>query len=517
MKIRIPDKYRIYPSEAENTDIIFEENKNTVDIYIKSSDDLEKISFRWNFREEEKRNEAVKIMGDAWERSYGELAWKGIEPDRVLPWYFAVSNGSDSIRDFSGRFTECFGVEVQPNAFCSWKYDNWGVTLNMDVKNGKLPVNFNNKTVKLAKVIFSEYREISAFDSLCNFCKEMCPNPLKTDSIVYGSNNWYYAYGNSSAEEIVEDSKLIAELCKGNKNPPYMLIDDGWTPYKTTPPWTPNEKFGDMKILAEKMKETGVIPGIWVRYLNDEKEVLNLPDEAKRGKDKLHLDPTHPLVIKHIVDTTKYLVDCGYKIIKHDFSTFDITLNWGKEMSASVCSCKDGFYDRSKTTAQVIKDFYKLIKDTAGDTLILGCNTVSHLCAGLVEANRIGDDTSGREWAPNRYNGVNTLAFRACQNNAFYVVDADCVGITGKFDWSLNKQWLKMVAESGTSLFVSGKPSEVKGEIYDDLKKEYVYASEQSGSLVPIDWMENNNPCEYYLNGEYVKFNWFSEYGSETF
>lgn len=517
MKFRIPDTYKIYPSESENTEIIFDENDNTCEIYIKSSDNLEFITLRWNFTQDEERKEPVKILGDAWERSYGELAWKGIEPDRLLPWYFAVSNGSDSIRDFEGRYTECFGVEVQPNAFCSWKYDNRGITLILNVKNGNLPINFENRTVNLCKVIFSEYRNISAFDSLCKFCKEMCPSPLVSDTVVYGSNNWYYTYGNSSADEIISDSKIIAELCKDNSNPPYMVIDDGWTPYRTTPPWTPNEKFGDMKVLAQKMKEIGVIPGIWVRFLNDEKHVLDLPDEAKRLENKMYLDPTHPAVKKHIVDTTNYLVDCGYKLIKHDFSSYDITGQWGRTMSASPCKGKEGYYDRTKTTAQIIKEFYKLIKDTAGDTIILGCNTFGHLCAGLCEANRTGDDTSGRAWAPTRFNGVNTLAFRACQNNAFFVVDADCVGIMGKYDWAINSQWLTLVAQSGTSLFVSCKPSEAKDKTYEDLKREYVYASEQNGSIVPIDWMENNNPCEYYLNGKYVKFNWFEEHGAETF
>ena len=43
--------------------------------------------------------------------------------------------------------------------------------------------------------------------------------------------------------------------------------------------------------------------------------------------------------------------------------------------------------------------------------------------------------------------GVNTLAFRLC-HKAFYVPDADCVGITEKIDWKLNREWLKIVANS---------------------------------------------------------------------
>ena len=38
--------------------------------------------------------------------------------------------------------------------------------------------------------------------------------------------------------------------------------------------------------------------------------------------------------------------------------------------------------------------------------------------------NRTGDDTSGRIWERTRRMGVNTLAFRLPQHNAFYHIDA---------------------------------------------------------------------------------------------
>ncbi len=33
----------------------------------------------------------AQILGDAWERSYGELAWESCRPERVLPWYMAIA------------------------------------------------------------------------------------------------------------------------------------------------------------------------------------------------------------------------------------------------------------------------------------------------------------------------------------------------------------------------------------------------------------------------------------------
>lgn len=60
------------------------------------------------------------------------------------------------------------------------------------------------------------------------------------------------------------------------------------------------------------------------------------------------------------------------------------------------------FFDRSRTTAEIILRMYEVILESAGDMVIMGCNTLSHLCAGLVHINRTGDDTSGREWERTR-------------------------------------------------------------------------------------------------------------------
>ena len=78
------------------------------------------IRLRWNFTEEERRNEPVRILGDHWERGYGDLVWRGIEPGRMMPWYILVSNGSDACPDTAGRRTEGFGVRVRPGAICAW-------------------------------------------------------------------------------------------------------------------------------------------------------------------------------------------------------------------------------------------------------------------------------------------------------------------------------------------------------------------------------------------------------------
>jgi alpha-galactosidase len=107
--------------------------------------------------------------------------------------------------------------------------------------------------------------------------------------------------------------------------------------------------------------------------------------------------------------------------------------------------------------------------------------------------------------------GVNTLAFRIAQNNAFFGADADCVGILGKINWKYNSQWLKILSRSGSCLFVSCKPGILSESELDDLREGFKYGSYQDDELIPIDWMESVTPCRYLINGEEVTFDWGDE------
>lgn len=160
------------------------------------------------------------------------------------------------------------------------------------------------------------------------------------------------------------------------------------------------------------------------------------------------------------------------------------------------------------TTAEVINDLYRTIRDAAGASLVIGCNTVSHLSAGQFEICRVGDDTSGTEWARTRKMGVNTLAFRGAQHGAFYVADADCVGVTNAVPWSLNRQWLDLLSRSGTMLFVSLAPDALGADQRRDLKAALALASSPQPLGEPIDWMGSVYPSRWRLRGEDRKYEW---------
>lgn len=532
MKLRFPDLATVYlngktidfggSTVYERDGVYVSLKENTEGLLVQATatgSPLRFVKLRWNLSGDEKRKESVRILGDAWERGYGDLEWRGYVPDRFMPWYFAVSDGSDSNRDFSGRFTECFGVKVRPSALCFWQYDPEGITLWMDLRNGGNGVEPDGRIIDAAVVVFGEYRDMSAFDAISKFCHVMCTDPLTTENVVYGSNNWYYAYGKSSFDEIISDTKFVKSLTDKCENIPYMVIDDGWEPNVCDAPWDRgNERFPDMKRLAEEMSDIGVRPGIWIRYLSDiNRQTPGISDEWRLQRDNQYLDPSHPAVLEHVRNDTQRILNWGYKLIKHDYSTFDIFGKWGIQIQNQVADDGWGFYDRTKTSAEIVLNFYRTIYESAPDTVIIGCNCISHLCAGLVHINRTGDDTSGILWSKTRKLGVNTLAFRLAQNNAFYGADADCVGITEAIPWEQNRLWLKALANSNSPFFVSCKPGILDQGRMQELKEAFKIASKQDNKLVPVDWMENIFPERWELNGNEIHFNWYSKEGIDNF
>jgi alpha-galactosidase len=340
----------------------------------------------------------------------------------------------------------------------------------------------------------------------------MCDNPRLPDHPVYGGNNWYYAYGNSSHGEIMEDSRFISSLSDHSSSRPYMVIDDGWQLASgrgacNGGPWAGNAGFPNMEQLAGEMKEAGVRPGLWFRPLMTAEEVPAEWIRFSTGGGHI-LDPSRPEVLEAVAQTVTSMSGWGFDLLKHDFTTFDLLGQWGFMMKSKPHHLSHPFHDVSRTTAEIITALYRTISDASGRAIILGCNTVSHLSAGLFEIQRTGDDTSGKWWERTRYMGVNTLAFRMPQHNTFYSHDADCVGLTKEVPWELNREWLQLLAGSGTPLFVSADPGVVLKEQRKELRSAFELAAQPLPPGEPLDWLETTCPSRWILNGEEVCFEW---------
>lgn len=515
--IRKPDIINII-CDDENTDAIvnLKISDRKLSVYITAYESYPQfICLRWHH----KFNEQVKIMGDKWERAYADMAWNSLNAEIFMPWYFLTFNGKETV---------CSGVMTQPNSFVSFQCDASGITAWFDVRCGGKGVHLNGRELLAGVLLCEKYNDISPYAAAKQFCKMMCSNPIFPKEPVYGSNNWYYAYGKSSYEEIIRDANVIAELTKENENRPFMVIDDGWSVNSCAGPWRANAQYGDMKKIADEFKEIGVKPGIWFRPLYDVelqekhpewrlKKTINSYGDTRWLKTDNgflgFLDPSVEGVKEYLRKTIRTFKKWGYELIKHDFSTYDMFDEFGFTLNGVIAPNSEwSFSDNTKTSAEIVLDFYRLFREEAGDMIIIGCNTISHLCAGLVEVNRIGDDTSGNSWSRTRAYGVNSLAFRMCQNDTFYKVDADCVGIRGELiDWKLNRQWLDLLAKSGSPLFVSAQPDSLTEEMKKDLEDAFKINSLQENTAEPLDWLYNNSPHTWLIDGEKCEYDFIMD------
>jgi alpha-galactosidase len=467
---------------------------------------LLRVHLRWSFAVPA----GIRLLGDAWERSYGELGWRGLVPEQAMPWYFLA---------FDGQATHGYGVKTASSSFAFWQCDREGVSLWLDVRNGGRGVVLGERSIEAATVVAREGGAgEDPFAAAQAFCRLMSPAPRLPKAPVYGSNDWYYAYGKSSAEDILRDADLMAELAPGSGARPFAVIDEGWEH---------SAKFPSMPGLAAQIRQKGVRPGIWVRPLRARGETdrsLLLPAErfgaqAGRGPGDLAYDPTIPEARKKALSTIRDVVSWAYELVKHDFSTFDLLGQWGFEMGPSPTLPGWSFHDRSRTNAEIVRGFYEDIRRVAGaETILAGCNVVGHLSAGLFEMQRTGDDVSGKVWERTRRMGVNTLAFRLPQHETFFVMDPDCIPITGAIPWTLTKNWLDGVAGSGAALIVSASGDSLNAERKEAIRSAFAIAAGRGMESRPVDWMESRTPENWRQRGSGdARYEWLEPGGVYPF
>ncbi len=441
--------------------------------------DLSYLHLRWNGRD----NDGLLSIGDDWERSYGTLEWRGTVPERVMPWYFLT---------FDGHRVNGYGVKTSPSAFCFWQRDAEGITLSMDLRNGGEATVLGGRELQACTVVT---RMGAAGEPVWRagqeFCKRMCPAPRLPAGPIFGVNDWNYAYGKNTAAGILRDADLVAALAPAGSTRPKVVIDDGWQD---------RTRFRSMPDLASEIRSRNLQPGLWIRPLRPDKGVdaaWLLPDQ-RFGKGSPHtnlaFDPTVPEALDEAMKSVRQAVGWGYTFVKHDFSTYELFGRWGSEMHAQVTSPGWHFQDRSRTNAEIVHDLYQEIRAAAGEqTMILGCNTVGHIAAGIFESQRVGDDTSGHDWERTRRYGVNALSHRIAQHRTLFHVDPDIVAMTQAVDWKKTSQWMDVVARSGTSLFLSPDPSAMTAEVKSAMR-DAMALSAQAGGGFPVQPTRGTTP-----------------------
>ena len=518
--IRTPDDVKI---QTENSPFRFEEKgainntraevkcivkNNTLQIRLYSDGDAVKhIRLRWNGD----ISGVISMLGDSFVRTQTDDAlWHAFLPHYPMPWYFYTNDG------------EClhsYGVKTGCNSFAAWYADAYGITLMLDVRNGSGGIVCDE--LLCAEVVCRE-GDIgeNMYLAAHAFCKQMCDKPNLPQVPVYGLNNWYWAYGAIEEKVVLEEAEFLGKLTQGFENRPFMTIDDGWQIAHTKGkynggPWNlSNENFENMQKTADRIHNLDCRAGIWMRPLLT---LSHVPNEAVYDSpykpNGIVLDPTHEFSKQKIFDDINMLSNWGYAMIKHDFSFFDL---FGAAISDNM---PPHFYDKSKPNAQIVRELYELVQSAAGDTLVMGCNTVNHLAAGVHQIQRSGNDTSGRHFEFTRRYGIHSM-MRAPQNNAFFRTDPDCAAFTKKVSIPLNLDFLEMAAITGSATFASVTPGILNATEEKRLQEIFSIADKikPEDYAVINDWTRTAVPSEFEYLGKTYNYNWYKDYqGSRLF
>jgi len=270
--------------------------------------------------------------------------------------------------------------------------------------------------------------------------------------------SWYYFYDRVSEADVVAN---LEEMVRHGHPAEYVQIDDGYQ--SSTGDWlTPNEKFpSGMRALAERVREAGYRPGLWLAplVLSEHSAALRENSEmALRTKEGetffvqtwlgrcAVLDCTHPRAEEWLREVVRTVVrDWGYEYLKLDALAYAAR---GADLFA--------YHTPGMTGPANLRRGLEIIREEAGDeTFILGCTCHFGPAIGLVDAMRVGPDVKA-VWAEGTEPSVRQAMRMTLQRNwmhrRWWVNDPDCL-IVRETDTELNEAEVRFLA---TGIALSG-------------------------------------------------------------
>jgi alpha-galactosidase len=109
-----------------------------------------------------------------------------------MPWYFVTYDGST---------IDGYGVKTGAKSLCFWQLDQEGVSLWLDVSNGGNSLMLGDRQLLVARIVSCKGEPgENPLKAVQRLCKRMSETPRYSTGPVYGSNDWYYAYGDNSQD-----------------------------------------------------------------------------------------------------------------------------------------------------------------------------------------------------------------------------------------------------------------------------------------------------------------------------
>ncbi len=339
---------------------------------------------------------------------------------------------------------------------------------------------------------------------------------IPSRDIPNGWCSYYYYYGQETEDDILENSRFLAEN-RDTIPVDYIQIDDGWQKARGSWLETNPRKFPHgMKWLAEEIKALGLKPGIWVApfLVSGQAEVYQEhKDWLLRDADgnllmmggDYFLDTSHPEALKWLTECFKVMKGWGYTYFKLDFMMVETCYN-------------ARYYDKNITRVQAYRQGLAVIRKAIGDdAFILGGTALITPDVGLINGSRVTTDVTPF-WSlkgctpesPTIFNICRNMINRGYMHQKLWTNDPDCLIVREQHNREkykdippLSLQETFMLASamimSGGALFLGDRMQELSEERLEIINK--VFAMRNGIAAYPLDRMEREIPQIWFRKG----------------
>ena len=207
---------------------------------------------------------------------------------------------------------------------------------------------------------------------------------------LYGYTSWYRHYQNISDEILLHDLEAMQQA---GHTPDVFQIDDGYQTAVGDWLHIDPHKFRDMAALAQKIRQAGMLPGLWLAPFAAESD----SELCLLHRDWLVRDENGELLRGGSNWSGFYVLDLYNEQVRSYLrEVFDTVIRkWGfglVKLDFLYAVCLQPRPD--KTRGRIMADAMDFLRECCGDAFILGCGVPLGSAFGKVDYCRIGCDVS---------------------------------------------------------------------------------------------------------------------------
>lgn len=259
---------------------------------------------------------------------------------------------------------------------------------------------------------------VSGLEEFADCVAEIARSPRIERENPSGFCTWYYYAGNITPDTLRQNMAVL-DAHRDDIPVKYIQIDDGW--YDCWGSWQNNDKFPDMKALADEIKSHGYLPGIWLAPFGCHGGAQlfgDHPDYFVQFRDggawrELSLDFTNPEVREYMAAVFRRLsFEWGFRYIKMDIISGTLAPGVHHDPEATAL-------ENYKLALRTFRE------NVTEDTFLLACTAPLGPACGLVDGMRVSCDVFER-WE-SLLDVFNAVLKRWYYHRRYFLCDADCL------------------------------------------------------------------------------------------